>query len=201
MIITQITGVNKSRYRVYLDGQFAFIVYKGELGRFRLAEGKEIEEESYHCIMEEILPKRAKLRCMNLLQSRDYTEKQLEEKLRQGEYPAQCIDEAVSYVKSYGYINDRNYAKTYIEYHIEDRSKTRIETDLLRKGISKELIREVFEELKESGIEQNETDMIYALLQKKGYQTGNATVDERQKMYGFLYRKGFSADAIAKALA
>ncbi len=201
MIITQITGVNKSRYRVYLDGQFAFIVYKGELGRFRLAEGKEIEEESYRCIMEEILPKRAKLRCMNLLQSRDYTEKQLEEKLRQGEYPAQCIDEAVSYVKSYGYINDRNYAKTYIEYHIEDRSKTRIETDLLRKGISKELIREVFEELKESGIEQNEMNMIYALLQKKGYQTGNATVDERQKMYGFLFRKGFSADAITKALA
>ncbi len=201
MIITQITGVNKSRYRVYLDGQFAFIVYKGELGRFRLAEGKEIEEESYRCIMEEILPKRAKLRCMNLLQSRDYTEKQLEEKLRQGEYPVQCIDEAVSYVKSYGYINDRNYAKTYIEYHIEDRSKTRIETDLLRKGISKELIRDVFEELKESGIEQNETDMISALLQKKGYRTENATVDERQKMYGFLYRKGFSADAITKALA
>ncbi len=201
MIITQITGVNKSRYRVYLDGQFAFVVYKGELGRFRLAEGKEIEEESYRCIMEEILPKRAKLRCMNLLQSRDYTEKQLEEKLRQGEYPAQCIDEAVSYVKSYGYINDRNYAKTYIEYHIEDRSKARIETDLLRKGISKELIRDVFEELKESGIEQNETDMISALLQKKGYQAGNATVDERQKMYGFLFRKGFSADAITKALA
>lgn len=201
MIITQITGVNKSRYRVYLDGQFAFILYKGELGRFRLAEGKEIEEESYRCIMEEILPKRAKLRCMNLLQSRDYTEKQLEEKLRQGEYPAHCIDEAVSYVKSYGYINDRNYAKTYIEYHIEERSKTRIETDLLRKGISKELIREVFEELKESGIEQNETDMISVLLQKKGYQTGSATVDERQKMYGFLYRKGFSSDAIAKALA
>ncbi len=201
MIITQITGVNKSRYRVYLDGQFAFVVYKGELGRFRLAEGKEIEEESYRCIMEEILPKRAKLRCMNLLQSRDYTEKQLEEKLRQGEYPVQCIDEAVSYVKSYGYINDRNYAKTYIEYHIEDRSKARIETDLLRKGISKELIRDVFEELKESGIEQNETDMISALLQKKGYQAGNATVDERQKMYGFLFRKGFSADAITKALA
>lgn len=201
MIITQITGVNKSRYRVYLDGQFAFVVYKGELGRFRLAEGKEIEEESYRCIMEEILPKRAKFRCMNLLQSRDYTEKQLEEKLRQGEYPVQCIDEAVSYVKSYGYINDRNYAKTYIEYHIEDRSKARIETDLLRKGISKELIRDVFEELKESGIEQNETDMISALLQKKGYQAGNATVDERQKMYGFLFRKGFSADAIIKALA
>lgn len=201
MIVTQITGVNKSRYRIWLDGQSAFILYKGELSRFRLAEGKEIEEESYRCIMEEILPKRAKLRCMNLLQSRDYTEKQLEEKLRQGGYPEQCIDEAVSYVKSYGYINDRNYAKAYIEYHIGDRSKSRIETDLLRKGISKELIRGAFEELKESGIEQNETGMIAALLQKKGYQAENATVEERRKMYGFLYRKGFSADAIEKALA
>ena len=33
--------------------------------------------------MENVIPKRAKLRCMNLLKSREYTRQQMEEKLRQ----------------------------------------------------------------------------------------------------------------------
>ena len=56
--------------------------------------------------MKDVLLKRAKLRCMNLLKSRDYTEYQLRMKLRQGVYPEDIIDAAVAYVASYGYVND-----------------------------------------------------------------------------------------------
>lgn len=200
MLVTQISEVSKSRSRIYLDGQFAFILYKGELRQFHIKEGQELTEECYRQIMTEILPKRAKLRSMNLLQSRDYTRKQLEDKLKQGEYPQECIEEALSYVESYGYIDDNRYAEDYIEYHIQNKSRMRIETDLMRRGISKEVIRRAFEMLGDLGVVQDEAAMIRDLLNKKKYSAYTATKQEQRKMYGFLYRKGFSSEAIAREL-
>lgn len=201
MLVTQISEASKSRSRVYLDGQFAFVLYKGELRQFQIKEGQELSKESYQQIMTQVLPKRAKLRSMNLLQSRDYTKRQLEDKLRQGDYPQECIDEAVAYVEAYGYIDDSRYARDFIEYHIQTKSRTRIETDLMRKGIAKDIIRKSFDELSNMGVEQDESIMIRDLLQKKRYCADTATKQEQQKMYGFLYRKGFSSEAIMKVLS
>lgn len=200
MLVTQISEVSKSRSRIYLDGQFAFILYKGELRQFQIKEGQELTEECYRQIMTQILPKRAKLRSMNLLQSRDYTRKQLEDKLKQGEYPQECIEEALSYVESYGYIDDRRYAGDYIEYHIQTKSRMRIETDLMRRGISKEVIRQAFEKLSGLGVVQDEAALIRDLLNKRKYCADTATKQEQQKMYGFLYRKGFSPEVIVRVL-
>lgn len=201
MLVTQISEVTKSRHRVYLDGQFAFVLYKGELRRFQIREGQELSEESYRCIMTQILPKRAKLRSMNLLQSRDYTRRQLEDKLKQGDYPQACIDEAVAYVESYGYIDDLRYARDFIEYNLQSKSRTRIETDLMRKGIDTTVIRSAFEELSDLGVEQDEMALICDLLKKKKYCADTATRQEQQRMSGFLYRKGFPIDTINRALS
>ncbi|MBD5504425.1 MAG: regulatory protein RecX [Lachnospiraceae bacterium] len=200
MLVTQISEVSKSRCRVYLDGQFAFVLYKGELRRFQIKVDEELLEESYREIMTEILPKRAKLRSMNLLQSRDYTRRQLADKLEQGDYPQECIEEAIAYVESYGYIDDKRYARDFIEYNLASKSRTRIETDLMRKGIGKEIIRAAFEELTDLGVKQDELALACDLLRKKKYCADTATGQEQQKMYGFLYRRGFRHDTISKAL-
>lgn len=201
MIITQICDISRSRSRIDIDGQSAFVLYKGELRRFHLREGQEIPMGSYQEIMTDLLPKRAKLRCMNLLQSRDYTRKQLMDKLLQGDYPQECIDEAIAYVESYGYVDDFRYAKNFIEYHIGNKSRRRIETDLLRKGIQRDLIQRAFEELDLLGVEQDEAAMIIGLLRKKKFCIETATRQEQQKMFGYLYRRGFGTDAITKALS
>ena len=38
MTVTKIEPVTKTRYKVYVDGQFAFVLYKGELSRYHIAE-------------------------------------------------------------------------------------------------------------------------------------------------------------------
>lgn len=200
MVITEIAALTKSRYRVVLDGNIAFVLYKGELRRFHIVQGEELEEDARQSIFHEILPKRAKLRCMNLLKSKDYTRKQLEDKLKQGGYPLEIIEEALAYVESYGYINDENYARSFIEYNIQTKSRKRIENDLSQKGIDRELIRKAFDELKEDGLEIDETAMIRELLLKKNFCLQESTYAEKQKMCAFLYRKGFRADTISKAL-
>ncbi len=119
MTITGIEEMNHKKVRVYIDNEFAFVLYKGELRSYQIKEGSEIKEAEYLEITEKLLPKRAKLRCMNLLKAKSYTEKQLRDKLVQGEYRKEAIEEAIGYVKSYGYVDDRKYAEDFITYHME----------------------------------------------------------------------------------
>ena len=200
MTVTDITPITKSRYRSVLDEELTFVLYKGEMNRLHIRRGEEIMEDTYLRIFHEILPKRAKLRCMNLLQSKDYTHRQLEDKLKQGDYPKEIIDEAIAYVESYGYVDDEKYVRNFIEYNSDKKSRIRIENDLMRKGIRRELIGKIFDELQESGMEIDEITMIQNLLIKKNYNSQSATDEERRKMYAFLSRKGFRSDVIGRAL-
>lgn len=200
MIVTQITGITKGRYRIYIEEKPAFVLYRGEVRRLDIREGEAVSEGILREIHEEILPARAKRRAMNLLQSRDYTESGLREKLQGGDYPENCIEEALAYVKSYGYVDDRRYAKDFIAYNLDRKSRTRIEQDLMRKGITKDIVRAVFEELEEEGTRQDEEAMIRSLLEKKKYDPKTAARQDKQRMYAFLYRRGFHTEAINRAL-
>ena len=136
MRVTRIEELSRSRYKVYVDDSFAFVLYKGELRLYHIKEGEELRTEDYRTIMQEVLPKRAKLRAMNLLQGREYTTSQLRTKLQQGYYPPEIIEQAIEYVAGFHYIDDLRYAVDYITYHENSRSRRRIEQDLQGKGIS-----------------------------------------------------------------
>ena len=201
MVVTKVAELAKNRSKVYIDEEFAFVLYKGELRIYKVRVGQEITEEAYSEITERILPKRAKLRCMNLLKTKSYTRKQLEDKLRDGFYPENIITIALDYVASFGYINDEQYTHDYIEYYKEQRSKSRIMNDLLKKGIDKELFEQVWEETIGDEQKDIETAQILKLLEKKKYCDATATYEERQKIFAFLYRKGFKMDAIRNAVS
>ena len=46
MLVTQVTEVTKSRSKVYIDQEFAFVLYKGELRLYEIEEGKELKENN-----------------------------------------------------------------------------------------------------------------------------------------------------------
>ena len=103
MTVTKIEPLSKTRYKVYLDGQFAFTLYKGELSRYHIAEESVIEDDIYDSLRL-IVIKRAKLRAMHLLSDMGRTESQLRTKLKQGGYAEDAVEAAIWYVKSFGYI-------------------------------------------------------------------------------------------------
>jgi len=199
MVVTQITELSKSRCKVYIDQEFAFVLYKGELRLYKVAEGKEIAQKDYEELTKVVLPRRAKLRAMNLLQKRAYTEKQLRDKLEEGGYPTEILEEAIEYVKSYHYVDDVQYAVDYITCYESRKSTKMMEIQLISKGISKENIRVAFMRWREQGGIQNEESMIRELLEKKNYDA-ECDIKEKNRIYGFLLRKGFSPDKIQEAM-
>lgn len=200
MMITELKEVSSSRVKVFTDERPAFVLYKGELRKYGLKEGEEISTQVYEELFGEVLPKRAKLRCMNLLKSRDYTTEQLRKKLKLGLYPEEVIDEALSYVASFHYIDDLRYAEDFIHYNSSRKSRKRIENDLLNKGISKDTIQAAWSKWEAAGNIQDEDAQIEALLLKKHFDASAADTKELRKMYAFLLRKGFSQDKVQKHL-
>ena len=161
-----------------------------------LKEGQDLSEDTYEQILREVQIPRAKKRAMHLLEKMDRTEQQLISKLKENGYAPEAISEAVEYVKSYHYIDDDRYARSYIRIHQENKSKKRLQLDLMRKGIDKEIIEYALEE----EFEQSEEEMIQVLLKKKHYDPGCKDRKQRDKMYRFLMQRGFSSSDISRAI-
>ena len=200
MTVTSVVELDKKRCKIYLDGEFSFVLYKGELRNYNIMVGQEISDANYQEIIDVILPKRCKLRAMNLLQKKDYTEKQLRDKLSEGLYPGDIIDDAIHYVKAYHYLDDERYARDYITYHMSIRSRNRIIQDLAGKGISKDIFMPIVEELYVEEDADVELDQIRKLLTKKHYDPEVTDFQEKQKIMAFLMRKGFQMPDIRRAM-
>lgn len=197
MIITRIEPVTKAKYKVYVEEQFAFVLYKGELSRFHLKEEGEISEETIRRIKEEVLVKRAKLRAMHLLESMARTEEQLRRKLLQGGCPEDVAEEAINYVKSFGYINDEAYIRSFIESRKDKKSRREIYALLGQKGVKGEAVDRILSEIYEA---HSDKEAIRELLRKKRYDPETADDRERQKIYGYLVRKGFRYEDIRQVI-
>ena len=200
MVVTGIVEVTGCRSKIYIDDTFAFVLYKGELRKYQITEGKEITQNIVDEILGTILPKRAKLRSMSLLRSRPYTEKQMQDKLKQAFYPEEVIAEAIDYLKSFGYIDDLQYAQDYIEYHSKNKSRKQLELNLIKKGIGMSVVRKAFLLWGQAGGDIDENLQIFEWIRKKGYNVNTSDLKEKQKMMAFLFRKGFDTSSICKAL-
>ena len=194
MTVTQIEPVTKAKSRIYVDNKPEFLLYSRELSRYQIREGKDLPEETFRVIVEEVLTKRAKQRAMYLLKSMDRTEYQLRLKLEEGEYPREAIDQAIAYVQSFHYLDDRRYAEYYVESRKGSMSRRELQQKLYQRGIPKALIQEALE-----GCEPDqEKASIQEWMRKKHYNPQEATLEEQRRMYGFLLRKGFrTGDVLA----
>lgn len=195
MIVTKIEEYKKDRFKIFIDEEFAFCLYRGELKTYKVILNEALSESDYNTILNELLPKRAKMRAMNLLKAHMYTERDLRNKLKEGLYPSECINTAIEYVKSYGYVNDYEYARQYIMGRAEQKSRIELKNYLLNKGISVDIFELVYEEFLN---EVDESDIIKKLLIKKlnGRDANNLDINEKNKLIRYLVRKGFSYSRI-----
>lgn len=192
-LITSVIPLNTKKSKVVLNHEVELSLYKGELRRFHIEEGQELEEKAYKEIMEEILPKRARERCLNLLAVRSMTEYEIRKKLRDGLYPENITDNTIALLKKHHLINDGDYAESFVEMRKTGKSKRQLQQDLMRKGVSAETIRDTLEE---SNVDEEEN--IRRLMDKKHIDVEQSTPEELQKFASFLLRKGYDYDLIRK---
>ena len=194
-LITAIVEINTRKSKVVLDYEEELALYKGELRRFNIQEGDVMPDKVYEEIMTEILPKRARERCLNLLAQRSMTEWEVRKKLRDGYYPECIIGNVIALLQKHHLLDDADYADSYIRMKKSAKSKRQIEQDLARKGVSQDTIRNTL-----SGCGVDEEHNIHVLMQKKKIDPECSTQEELHKFAAFLFRKGYDYDLIRKVV-
>lgn len=189
-------ALGKGRYRVAFDNGVSCVLYRSEAAQLSIEAQCSLTDENYDYLINEIVGKRAKKRAMHILEQMDRTEHQLREKLAKGEYPQECIDSAVEYVKKYRYLDDERFASSYVRYHQEKLSRQQLSVKLSQKGVSKDIIAEALE----MEYEADDGEKIRNLLSKRHFDPDNTDRHENNKIYQYILRRGFKSSDILKEM-
>ena len=138
---------------------------------------------------------------LKLLGFRARSEHEIRSKLYQKGYESSVIEETVLYLKKYNYIDDYAFAKALVknELNLKQSGEGQIKQKLIKKGISKEIIRRVMEEL----LDEEESLAACIKLAEKKLKTSyrnDATMDKVRKVAAFLQRRGYPYSMIKKAV-
>lgn len=135
-----------------------------------------------------------------LLKFRLRSEQELYGRLRRKKFSEAAAKRAVAFLKEKGFLNDREFARAWIASRIgRPFGLRRIALELEAKGVDKELIASEIEELKGQGYSEDE--VVSELVEAKRERMKR--LDRRsakRRLYAFLLRRGFSADAASQAL-
>lgn len=198
-LVTDIKDITSKRRLVYINYEPAFGLYAGELITYNININEIIPQDVYDEIIK-VLTKRATLRGVKLIKDKDYTEYELRQKLLKSYYPPEAVDSAIIYAINNKFIDDRRYALNYVLFKAENKSRKYIENRLKVKGINDSLIEAACEEYYCDN-DNDELIQIEKLIKKKlsGKNVSELTYEEKQKIYSYLYRKGYTFDGINKA--
>ena len=199
MIVTKIEAYGgKSKFsKIYADGEYIISLPPELIERFKREVGAEIDEEELKKMSEAALVRRARERLLYSLDRRLHSEKELRDKLRQN-YPPHIIDAAISELSRLGLVDDENFARAFAEQrlHINKKGPYAIVSELIIKGVDKQLARSVVDEL------TCESDDEYksALAVAERYKKDLSDPKGKQRLYGALARRGFSYSVVKRVM-
>jgi regulatory protein len=134
---------------------------------------------------------------LRLLTRRDYTTAEIDRKLTDRGYEPDTIADVIQSLTRAGLLDDRRVAAAHVRTssRIKGRGKLRIARELEARGIGRALARELTADL-------SADDESASLARVMARMRVPATMDRqtRQRIFGRLLRRGFSADAVSKAL-
>lgn len=192
MKITQITiqKRNKKRSNVYIDGNYYCALDNFTVVSNMLKVGQNITEEEISKLQYESECDKALSYSFDYLSKYRKTEKELANKLKDKGYLNNVISYVIDKVKSYNYINDLDYANSYIEFNSRKKGFKLLKYELkMKKGISDEIIDRL-----EPNLEQ-EREAILKITEKH-FKKIDITRENISKLYKKLLSKGFEYEII-----
>jgi regulatory protein len=191
----EITGVRerRNRARISVDGEFW-----AELDAAVAVERGLVEGAALSC--EELARARvagerplAMDRALNLLGYRARSEAEIRDRLKRYGYVEETIEVVVLRLKELGYLDDAEFARTKAREKARRYGPRRVSVELRKSGVGEALAREVVEEEFAGRSELGEARSAAA----RRYNERGSDAEAR-RVYGFLVRRGYSAEVCAQ---
>ena len=191
----EITGVRERRNkaRISVDGEFwaeldaAVAVERG------LVEGAALSCEELDTARVAGERPLAMGRAFNLLGYRARSEAEIRDRLTRYGYVGETIEVVVLRLKELGYIDDAEFARTKAREKARRYGPRRVSVELRNSGVGEALAREVVEEEFAGRSELGEARSAAA----RRYNERGSDAEAR-RVYGFLVRRGYSAEVCAQ---
>lgn len=189
----EIIKKNKNNAIIAVDGEIINKFSLEILFKEHIFSECEIEENEWKRINEENDRQKAKEYVFNLLSRQLKTEKEIKTKLYEKGFFGNAVKYAIEKGKEYNLIDDKNYAKCYINTYINSKGSMKIKYELKNKGINSEIIDEFLVDT-----EEKELETAMKICQKYINIKGEKATGD--KIYKHLYQKGYRYEIIKEVL-
>jgi regulatory protein len=183
---------NKERVNLFLDGEYAFSLSLDAV--LRLRRGQCLSQSEIDTLRREDEILRAYQHALRLLGYRPRSQVEMTRSLGQKGYGAEAVSVALQRLADKRYIDDDAFARYWLQRR--ERSRPRgaraINYELRQKGVDRDIINQVLQELDEEA-------SAWAAIEGKLARWSTLHQDEfRKKSMGFLTRRGFSYDVVRR---
>lgn len=177
---------NHQRVNVHLDGEFAFGL--SMIAAAWLEIGQVLGDDKIRQLQEADEKEVAYQKALNYLSYRSRSEREVSDNLRKHKFPNDLIQDVIDRLRRNQLVDDHDFARIWVENRSDFRPRGRraLSVELHRKGIQKDIIDEVLQDL-----DEDELAFQAAIKQSRKYQ-GLDWEGFRKKMVAFLARRGFS---------
>lgn len=196
MKITAISAQVKhpGRFSIFLDGSFAFGIDMATLLNEKLKIGQELSAQRLRELQSSAEVGKWYIKCLEKLYRRPHSIQEIRNYLHKKDkkdIAQTLIDQLIDRQK----LDDYAFAKWFAEgrRRSKQRSTQMIRSELLSKGVSREIIDQTLPEFR-----ANEQDALVQLIQKK---RGVARYKDDKKLMQYLARQGFAYNDIKQALS
>lgn len=195
MIITAVEKRKKFLNALYIDNEFVALIDREVLYIKGIKVGMSIDDEKLYELICESDNKRAKEKALYYLAKRDYSRKELIEKVKRTT-SQRASEFAVDKMEELGLLSDESYAQKYAHdlINLKGFSKKRVESELRLKGIDRDIISNVL-----ANIEVDAFSMIYELINRK-YRNKLSNEKDRRRTIASLQRMGYRWEDIKPSI-
>ena len=193
MQITKVVPAAKTagRYNIYVDGEYSFSLDEYQLVQAGIHSGMTIDEERLAALKNESDYGKNYIRAIDLISRRLRSEKEIRDYGRRKGWTEVNIERVIARLKDHGYLNDLLFTEAFVRsrQNRQRYSKKRIEQDLIKKGVSKDVIRQVLTD------DQPDNDALDKLVAKRIHR-----YEDINKLKAYLLRAGFNYEDITSAI-
>ena len=186
MVITDIKKVKKRLNAVYIDGEFFNNIDSYILDISGFSVGSEVSGAELKLLESKSNNRRAYSKALYLLGFRDYSEKEMQNKLKL-DFTDDAIENTIEKLKEQKLLDDEKFANKYADVLIFEKkfSKKMAVYELTKKGIDKQISESIVD-----NIDIDEKDQIKDLISRK-YKDAYNNEKVKRRAIAFLQRHGY----------
>lgn len=198
--VTRQKNRKRHRYNIFLDGKFAFGVDEAVLVKYHLLKGAELDQDQIKMITSFDQQNTAYLRALDYLSYGLRTAAEVEKKLADFDTPAEMVPPVMARLHQQGYVNDGNYAQSYVrtEMRLDLKGPGFIRRHLKQKQVADDLIEDALVLFTPDQQLINATKLAQKAFRRQGRRSAR---QQEERVRRNLMQNGYNSNIIQQALA